>query len=90
LKQPTATDSGTLKSNASKCPSFLGLFAVDQVEQVESLKPRSVPEFFQLLTWSMFKIKNFPTHVLLTNSWAMKLNAQGVECQSNSVCIAFF
>ena len=38
----------------------------------------------------MFKIKSFSTHVLLTNSWAMKLNAQGVECQSNSVCIAFF
>ena len=33
----------------------------------------------------MFQIKTFPSHVLLSNSWAMN-----VECQSKKICIVFF
>ena len=46
-KQLTTTDSETLKSNASKCPGFLGFCAVDDVEEIERLN--QVEEFFQLL-----------------------------------------
>ena len=58
--QQTTTDSGTLKSNASKCPGFFGPFGVDQVEEIKCLRSRSVPEFLQLILLVNVSNQNLP------------------------------